>query len=81
MRVDEGALQAAGMTAGDVKLTVDESADLRHALEAMLTPHGLAFVGDSGSLLITTKEEAARRRPGLTRLLEANPKLEAYVPW
>lgn len=81
MRIDNAALQSAGISASDVMLTVDENGDLRQAFDAMLTPHGLACVGESGGLLITTKEEAARRRPGTMRLLDANPKLEAYVPW
>lgn len=81
MQIDEAALRAASLSASNVKLTVDEKGDLRQTFDAMLSPHGLACVGESGGLLITTKEEAAKRCPGLTLLLEANPKLEAYVPW
>lgn len=81
MRIDDAALQAAAMASRDVKLTADESGDLRQALETMLTPHDLACIGEPGGLLITTKQEAARKKPGTTRLLEANPDLEVYVPW
>jgi hypothetical protein len=83
LRIDEAALQAAGIATGSIMLTVDERCDLRQALDAMLAPHALVCIQihDPDGLLITTGEEAARRRPGTTRLLEALPKLAAYVPW
>jgi hypothetical protein len=81
IRIDHAALQAVGMASDDVKLTADESGDLRQALEAMLTPHGLACIGEPDGLLITTEQEAARKRPGTTQLLKSNPHLKVFVPW
>ena len=61
MRIDEAALHAAGVTADNVKLTIEMSGSLRHVLDAMLEPHELTFVTVSGGILITTQEAAARR--------------------
>lgn len=49
---------------------------------ALLPPLGLDFVLKPGELVITTKEAAAKKRPGLAALQQALPNLkEVVVNW
>lgn len=81
-RIDKEALEAAGIPS-DTPITAEHRrVPLRDALGAMLEPLGLVVTPDSGTLLVTTEQAFAEKRPNLTELRQAVPSLkDVLVDW
>jgi len=82
IKIDEEALDAAGIPS-DTPITAEHrQVPLRDALNAMLEPLELVSTVDSGTLIVTTKGAFAEKHPNLTALREAAPNLkDVLVDW
>lgn len=82
LEINEETLEAAGIPS-DTPITAEHrQVPLRDALSAMLEPLELIWTVDSGTLIVTTKEAFAEKRPNLTKLRQTAPNLkDVLVDW
>ena len=82
IEIDDAALKAAGRDKSARVTSTINSVRLNKALPTILGPLGLDWYVGQGTLVITTKEDVARKHAGLIKLQQAVPALkDVEVDW